>query len=165
MARIEFPEGSNPFAPLLPRRKEDEKKTGKGRGVFHAALARAVDESQTEEGGASALEPFSEAALESLLDDVHTAGEGLKDNPTLDLVQAYKRAVREFVHYVVERSYSLEEKTSGRNVLKRKKYYRIAVIDESLERLAAEILRNQRDRLDILRRIDEINGMLVDLLR
>ena len=33
-----------------------------------------------------------------------------------------------------------------------------------LEKLAAEILRNQRDNLEILRRVDEINGMLVDLM-
>ena len=65
---------------------------------------------------------------------------------------------------MVERSFAVEQKTSGRNILKRNVYFRVSVIDESLEKLAAEILRNQRDNLEILRRVDEINGMLVDLL-
>lgn len=166
MARIDFPEGPNPFAPILPRRPDDDKKAAKGKGVFRTSLAKALEESR--DAGSSAgtfAEGFSDGDLEVLLDKVHESGDKLKDNPTVDLVQAYKKAVRDFVHHVVERSYAIEEKTSGGSILKRKKFYRIAVIDESLERLAAEILRNQRDRLEILRKVDEINGMLVDLLQ
>lgn len=166
MARIDFPEGINPFAhPLLPKRKE-EKKVEKGKGLFRSLLGDKLQESE-EAGAAGGLGglPYSEEALEGLLDSVHAEGDLLKENPTPDRVTAYKKAVRDFMHYVVERSYSLEEKTSGGNILKRKKYYAIAVIDGALERLAAEILRNQRDKLEILRRVEEINGMLVDLVR
>ena len=166
MASIDFPEGINPFGPsYVPRRKEDEKKAGKGKGLFRAVLGKAVDE--TKGGGASGAlggEDFSRADLEALLDGVHEAGDALKGNPSVDLVQAYKKAVRDFVHHVVEFSFSVEQKTSGRNIMKRNVYFRVSVIDESLEKLAAEILRNQRDNLEILRRVDEINGMLVDLL-
>jgi uncharacterized protein YaaR (DUF327 family) len=166
MAGIEFPEGINPFGPsYVPRRKEEEKKVGKGRGPFRTALGKAVEEARAKGDAGSAGGEFSQAELEELLDDVHEAGDRLKQNPTVDLVQAYKKAVRDFVHYVVERSYAVEQKTSGRNILKRNVYFRVSVIDESLERLGAEILRNQRDNLEILRRVDEINGMLVDLLR
>jgi len=66
---------------------------------------------------------------------------------------------------VVERAYGLVEKTSGGNILKRKKFTTVVVVDEKLERLAAEVLSSQRDRLEILRRLDEIHGLLVDLLR
>jgi uncharacterized protein len=162
---IDFPEGINPFGPsYVPRRKEDEKKAGKGKGLFRTALGKAIDD--TKEGRAAGplgSAEFSEAGLEGLLDEVHQAGDALKENPGVDLVQAYKKAVRDFIHYVVERSFALEQKTSGRSILKRNAYFRISVIDDSLEKLAAEILRNQRDNLEILRRVDEINGMLVDL--
>ena len=88
----------------------------------------------------------------------------MKENPTVDLVQSYKRAVRDFVHYIVEHSYALERKESRR--LESRIYFRIAVIDDSLEKLGAEILKNQRDKLEILRRVDEeFNGLLVDLFR
>lgn len=166
MAGIEFPEGVNPFGPsYVPRRKEDEKKVGKGRGPFRAALGKAVEEANAKGDASTANGDFSQAELEELLDDVHDVGDRLKQNPSVDLVQAYKKAVRDFVHYVVERSYAVEQKASGRNILKRNIYFRVSVIDDSLEKLGAEILRNQRDNLEILRRVDEINGMLVDLLR
>lgn len=169
MAAIDFPEGllPNSFVPPgLPRRTEGDRKTGKSKAVFRTALGEALEAEESEAAAAApGIEDFSDAALARLLDDVHGSGDKLKENPTVALVQDYKKAVRDFVHYVVERSYSLEEKTSGGNILKRKKYYRLAVIDESLEKLAAEILRNQRDKLEILRRVDEIYGMLVDLLR
>jgi uncharacterized protein len=165
MAGIDFPEGINPFGPsYVPRRKEDEKKAGKGKGLFRTVLGKAIDETKGGEKAGSASAGFSDADLEELLDEVHGAGDKLKENPNVDLVQAYKKAVRDFVHYVVERSFVVEQKTSGRNILKRNSYFRISVIDDALEKLAAEILRNQRDNLEILRRVDEINGMLVDLL-
>ncbi|HPE36778.1 MAG TPA: DUF327 family protein [Spirochaetales bacterium] len=80
-------------------------------------------------------------------------------------IKGYKKAVRDFVHYVVERAYDVDEHVSGRSVLKRKKFTTVTVIDEKLERLAADVLSAQRDKLDILRRLDEIHGLLVDLLR
>ena len=166
MAGIDFPEGfiPNPWVGAnLPKRTEDGKKTGKGKGVFRTRLSEALGEEAS--ASLSSVGSFSEADLSRLLDEVHDAGDRLKERPTVEVVQAYKRAVRDFVHYVVEKSYAVEEKTSGGSILKRKKFYRIAVIDESLEKLAAEILRNQRDKLEILRRVDEIYGMLVDLLR
>jgi uncharacterized protein len=165
MAGIDFPEGITPFGPsYVPRRKEDEKKAGKGKGLFRTVLGKAVDEAKGS-GASSSLDSqgFSQAGIEALLDEVHEAGDALKENPSVDLIQAYKKAVRDFIHHVVERSFVVEQKTSGRNILKRNAYYRISVIDKSLEQLAAEILRNQRDNLEILRRVDEINGMLVDL--
>lgn len=165
MASVDFPEGITPFGPsYVPRRKEDEKKTGKGKGLFRSVLGKALDESRgSAASGSLDSAGFSESDLDELLDGVHEAGDRLKENPSVDLVQAYKKAVRDFIHHVVERSFAVDQKTSGRNILKRNVYFRVSVIDESLEKLAAEILRNQRDNLEILRRVDEINGMLVDL--
>ncbi len=167
MARIDFPEGPSPFAPIpLPQRKGDEgKKAGRGKGIFRSSLTKALDEKKSAgELGVSPAADYSNGAIGELLDAVHEAGDRLKEHVSIAEVQAYKKAVRDFVHHVVENAWSVEKKTSGGNILKRKEFYRLAVIDESLEKLAAEILRNQRDRLEILRRIDEINGMLVDLL-
>jgi uncharacterized protein len=162
---VEFPDGFNPLGTsYVPRRKEDEKKAGKGRGLFRTVLGKAIDETKEPAAASEASFEFSQAALEELLDGVHQAGDKLKENPNVELVQAYKKAVRDFIHYVVDRSYAVEQKTSGRSILKRNVYFRVSVIDKSLEKLAAEILRNQRDNLEILRRVDEINGMLVDLL-
>ena len=59
---------------------------------------------------------------------------------------------------------ALEEKISGVNILRRKKFTLVKVIDKKLESLAAEVLKNQRDQIGILSAIEEINGLLVNLI-
>ncbi len=105
-----------------------------------------------------------EKILSTLLDDVHSAGDALKEKPLPDNIVAYKNAVRSFVRYVVERTYTVTESVSGGNILKRKKFTQVRVIDEKLEQLAAGILSNQRPQLGLLEKIEEINGLLVDLM-
>lgn len=161
MAKIE---GSNLLAGILAgyqARKTEKKPESKKTGRFSSIL-KDIENEQTDSG--LGLEAFSDAAISELMDNVHSAGEDLKKEQNIDNVQAYKKAVRNFVHYVVERAYTVEEHTSGRNILKRKKFTSIAIIDEKLEKLAAEVMSSQRDRLDILKRMEEIQGLLVDLL-
>ncbi len=102
--------------------------------------------------------------LEGLLDQVHEIGEKVKENPTIANIQEYKKAVRGFLAYVVKHALALEQRESGANILKRKRFTLISIIDQRLERFAAEILAGQREQLEVLRRIDEINGLLIDLL-
>lgn len=162
MAKIDAPDPfSTGFVPGLLGRKPERKKENAKINSFGAALKEASAEATP---AAQGIE-FSEAEASELLDDVHASGDALKRDASAENIKNYKKAVRNFVHYVVERAYAVEEKTSGRNILKRKKFTTVAIIDEKLERLAADVLSAQRDRLDILKRLDEINGLLVDLLR
>lgn len=159
----------NLLASLIPglsgRRPEKKKEPAKSANLkaasFKSSLKKAGEASETELG---ALGPFSSAEAEELLDQVYSSGEELKVDPNPERVLAYKSAVRNFVHYVVSRTYEIDKKTSGGNILKRKDFTTIVIIDEKLERLAAEVLSAQKDKLEILRRLDEIHGLLVDLL-
>jgi len=105
-----------------------------------------------------------EKILEALLDEVHSAGDKLKDKQLPDNIVGYKNAVRSFMKYIVDRSYEVTESTSGGNILKRKKFTQVQIIDQKLEQLAAGILSNQKDQLSLLGKIEEINGLLVDLM-
>ena len=106
--------------------------------------------------------------LSSLLDNVSESGEALKERPFPDNIVRYKEAVRNFMKFVVSRAYKKE--TSKGIIIRKgldvtqKEYTQIQVIDEKLERLAAGILSNQKDKLAILAAVEEINGLLVDLL-
>ena len=102
--------------------------------------------------------------LEELLDMVYEQGAKLKENSDLDNILEYKKAVREFLNKLVDKMVTLEKKISGVNILKRKQFTLVTVIDKKLESLAAEVLRNQRDQIKILSAVEEINGLLVDLI-
>jgi uncharacterized protein len=102
--------------------------------------------------------------IEELLDAVFGAGEALKKSPTLDAIKDYRQRVKDFITYAVAHSIEVEETTSGTNILKRKRFTMVKVIDEKLEALAVSVLSAQKEQLAILAQIDEINGMLVDLV-
>ena len=112
----------------------------------------------------------SEEALTELMDEVHSAGSDLKDRPFHDEILRYKKAVRNFVNYVVENGYELQ-KIDG---IKKKKvirgetrwkdmvYHQVKIIDRKLEELAAAILSGQTTQLERVSKLDEIRGLLVD---
>lgn len=86
----------------------------------------------------------------------------------MSAVLEYKGAVKNFLRYVVSHSLETEVKEGVKftHPLKsQKRYTLIRVVDRKLEQLAAGIIQNQRRQLDILKAVDEIYGLLVDLLQ
>jgi uncharacterized protein YaaR (DUF327 family) len=97
------------------------------------------------------------------MDAVHSAGSDLKERPFPEEILRYKRAVRNFVHYVLENGFKAEKiHTPYRDHRKLKPYTQIQVIDQKLETLAAAILSGQATQLERVSKIDEIAGLLVD---
>jgi len=125
----------------------------------------------TEELGPIKILAPSENAVAELMDAVHSAGSELKERPFPEEIIRFKRAVRNFVHYVVENSYEVE-KVQG---MKKKtvvrgetrwlptRHHQVKVIDQKLEELAAWILSKQTSQLEMVSKLDEITGLLVDL--
>ncbi|HET6452143.1 MAG TPA: DUF327 family protein [Spirochaetia bacterium] len=144
----------------------DKKKAGKREKSQRREFSRLV-ESAAEDGEVSAEDYGDEERrqnIEELLDGVFAAGESLKKTGTMESIKAYRQQVRAFVKFAVAHSLAVEEKTSGASILKRKRFTLVTVIDEKLEALAMSVLAAQRDQMAILAQIDEINGMLVDLV-
>ena len=182
MSNVNFPDGSvpifNPAAygeasaetrktntPALGKSLKN-KKTAEAKNSFVSFFEKAVL------GKVKDL-PVSEDSLHELLDEVHNTGDALSKRPFPPEIKAYKDAVRNFIHYVVENSYDTEEQTGkpkirkqadGIEIQQQKKYTLIKIIDSKLEGMAAAILRGQLNQLEILEKIDEIKGLLVDLL-
>jgi len=95
---------------------------------------------------------------------VYSTGNDLRKNQTSEEVQKYKKAVRNFINFVVKTCFDVERYESSRSIKKRKKFFQIEIIDKKLEKLATEVLINQRDQIAFLAKIDEINGLLIDLI-
>ena len=82
----------------------------------------------------------------------------------MEAIKEYRQQVKAFIKFAVEHSIAVEETTSGANILKRKRFTMVKVIDEKLEALAVSVLAAQKEQLAILAQIDEINGLLVNLV-
>jgi uncharacterized protein len=160
MARIDSL--GEPFQYPVP----DKKKAGKREKTQRREFSRLV-ESAAEEGEVSAEDLGDEErrrSIEEMLDSVFSAGERLKKGHSMEAVKAYRHQVKEFIKFAVAHAFALEEKTSGANILRRKRFTIVKVVDEKLEALAVSVLSAQKDQLAILAQVDEINGMLVNLV-
>jgi uncharacterized protein YaaR (DUF327 family) len=184
MAKIT--EGLPPFNPAAYTVQPGEAKKERLRGGAATEKARPVRFAALLEETREAAEPLppeavsdAEGALQGLLDEVHSSGDDLKQRPFPEEVKRYKKAVRNFLRYIVERGYTTEQQTGIPNSLKpgfnwrrgaaqsrdRTVYTLIQVADRKLEQLAAGILAGQLPQLDLLARVDEINGILIDLVQ
>lgn len=105
-------------------------------------------------------------ALSYLMDQVTLAGDELKKNPYGDTFPKYRQKVAQFFRFVEKRAYDIEEVEVRRTARRPnpKKKYIIKVVDDKLDQLARDILYNQADQLTMLAKVDEINGLLVDLI-
>jgi uncharacterized protein YaaR (DUF327 family) len=108
--------------------------------------------------------PDGRKALEAILDEVHERGERLVQSPTIAHIKEYRKAVQGFLDFVVRHLLTVEEKTSGSNVKKRKRFTQVRMIDQRLEQLVTAVLQNQGKQLDMLERVNEIQGLLVNLI-
>jgi uncharacterized protein YaaR (DUF327 family) len=159
MARIDSLGEASPYH--VPDRKKAQKKE-KGRWrTFSRMVEEATRGSRADDGGAGRRDRRS---VEELLDEVFAAGGTLKLAPTLEAIREYRERVQAFLRHVVDHMLEVEETTSGANLARRKRYTLIRVIDGKLETLAASVISAQREQLGILAQVDEINGMLVDLV-
>lgn len=165
MEKIEFT-GNSPHP-----RNERNKKTGKkyrtsGIGFFDAAGEAESDFSFYLSSAVNDSVP-----IEQLLDDVHTAGERLVEKPFISNIKEYREAVGRFMAYIVKNGFSAESETQTKKYIKNglpfvdeKKWTKVKVVNEKLEKLALYIMQSQKSQLTILKKIEEIEGILVDLL-
>lgn len=173
MDRVDFTAG-NSWLKNEKNKKTDKKSGWKKVGLFGASSG--VSETNGEGSDFSLF--FSSAmvseniSFENLLDDIHQAGEKLIEKPFFTNIKEYRQKVRKFLSYVVKNTYDigteLQTKKYVKNgvpVVDEKKWTTVKVIDEKLEELAAAIFKGQNSQLIILRKVEEIEGILVDLLR
>jgi uncharacterized protein YaaR (DUF327 family) len=168
------------YGGVKPEAKKAGKKTGsrESKGVnFSDVLERSVVDSLGSLGPLSDITP-SEEAVQELLDAVRSTGDDLKQRPLPDEIIRYKKAVRNFLHYVVQNGYAVEEHEGIPNAqkpgykgslwepaAKKAKAFRVVqVVDRNLEQLAAGILAGQVSQLELLAKLEEITGLLVDML-
>ena len=123
--------------------------------------------------------PVSEETVNLLIDEVRSTGDALRNRPFPDEILRYKQAVRNFMHYIVENAYdkSTEAGIPGflkpgfkgpRGTLESRKqiaYTKIQVVDTKLEELAKHLLTSQMTQMEIASRLEEIKGLLIDLMQ
>ncbi|MDR2485923.1 MAG: DUF327 family protein [Treponema sp.] len=169
MVKIDFPDTVSAFFSRPSGFKAEARKArdrSPQKVLFSGLLERITQQRLTVEDPRDIEDlPASEDTVRDLLDEIHSAGDDLKNRPLPEEIKRYKKAVKNFLRYVVKYGYTAEKQVSGANLLKRKNFTIVQVVDTKLEQLAAGILAGQTAQLDILHRLEEITGLLVDLMQ
>ncbi|NLK97919.1 YaaR family protein [Defluviitalea saccharophila] len=102
--------------------------------------------------------------LERMLQDITVQGKKLADHMDVKDLKKYRTLVSDFMNEVVSRSH----KFSRENFLDKRGRHRVygivKKVNNNLDELAQELIKKEKDHLRILEKVDEIRGLLLDIM-
>lgn len=107
----------------------------------------------------SAETVMRQETLDSLLSSVDQTAQDFMRDPSEEKFKAYQQAIREFTRQAMNRAYKVERVFDDKNRL----YTVVREVDEKLARLAEETLSKQTRPMELVARVSEIRGMLLDM--
>lgn len=133
---------------------------------------RPVSSKKAHRGGAPAGPTFSKVLeaerveqidLVQALEEVDEYARRLKESPVYENLLRYKGKVRAVLRYLVQQSYVVTESSFYDPTGRRRLLMMVESIDQKLEELTRDFLNDQTGSLDLVSRLDEIRGLLLDL--
>ncbi len=104
-----------------------------------------------------------QARLSSLMDEITMQGNRISKKKDIKDMRKYRSLIKDFMNEIVSRSHSF----SRENFLDRKGRHRvygiIRLVDETLDELAQELMKEQKDNITILQKIGDIRGLILDI--
>ena len=120
-------------------------------GSFKFTLASHVEEAGLQE------------RLNLMMQEITMQGNKIAKRMDVRDMKRYRSMIKEFMNEIVSRSHSF----SRENFLDRRGRHRvygiIRLVDETLDELAQELVKDEKDHISILGKIGEIRGLLLDI--
>ena len=126
-------------------------KTQQADGSFKFTLTSAIGEAQLQE------------RLNTLLNEITTQGERIAQHMDIRDMKKYRGLVKDFLNEVVNRSHKFSRENFLDHRGRHRVYGIIRLVDETLDELAGELVKDEKDHLGILEKIGEIQGLLLDI--
>ena len=157
----------------MQAKTQREKETSSAQKTRRKTFAGMLEKSQQEQTLIQEGLPVEIAGMELeeaaifLKDAADIAADKLKEHPVPENFSEYRKAVSQFIRYVVKNNYNVvSHKRPGFN--KRRQPFEpqkeIVIINQKLDELAHWLMTSHSDSLAMLEKVDEIKGMLVDLM-
>lgn len=120
-------------------------------GSFKFTLASHIEESELQD------------RLNSLMEDITMQGKRLSKKMDVRDMKRYRGLVKEFINEVVSRSHSFSRENFLDKRGRHRVYGIVKLVDETLDELAKELVKDEKDHIAILGKIGEIQGLLLDI--
>jgi uncharacterized protein YaaR (DUF327 family) len=100
---------------------------------------------------------------EALLDKIDAQGAALKKSPSLEGIKHYRQLAREFMNEAIHHSYQVEADSKWDYSGNRKEYVIVKKVNQFLEELTDTFVSQEKPQIDLIAKLDEIRGLLVDM--
>lgn len=102
--------------------------------------------------------------LKILYDKIEAISSRLKEKLFIEDLLEYKRTVREFLNITINNSHIFYKENSLDRRGRHRVYSLVKKVDNELDELTKDFLNIENNRIKILKRLDDIRGMLIDIL-
>ena len=131
--------------------EEPTKSVDSGDDSFKFTLIRNIEEKDLQE------------KLNSMMEQITVQGDKISKHMDIKDMKKYRELVKGFLNEVVSRSHEF----SRENFLDRRGRHRVygilRLVDKNLDDLAGELVKDEKDHLAIISKIDDIRGLLLDI--
>ena len=125
--------------------------TETGDGTFKFTLASAITDADLQ------------AKVDLLMNDITAQGNRIAQHMDIRDMKKYRGLIKEFMNEIINRSHEF----SRENFLDRRGRHRVygivKLVDKNLDDLASELVKDEKDHLAIVGKVDDIRGLLLDV--
>nr|WP_242986481.1 YaaR family protein [Vallitalea guaymasensis] len=127
-----------------------------------------IDNNNNKEFKFTLLSKIDESSLQDklnmMINDITEQGKKIAKHMDVKDMKKYRELIKDFVNEVVTHSH----KFSRENFLDRRGRHRVygivKLVDRNLDDLAKELIQEEKNNLNILGHVDEIRGLLLDIM-
>ena len=102
--------------------------------------------------------------INNMLKDINVQGRLIAKHMDIREMKRYRGLIKDFLNEIVNRSHKFSRENFLDHRGRHRVYGVIRLIDENLDELAQELVEDEKNQIDILSRIGEIEGLLLDIL-
>lgn len=139
--------------------QERARSDGGGRTAAPKAFADVMQRHQQER-----TQEELQQKLQQKLQDIELQGQRLARSMTVRELKLYRQMVKQFLELTVRRGIGLKDVQAMDRRGRLKRHKLLDEIDEALVAMADELLEKEQGRIELLQRVGDIRGLLINLL-
>ncbi|MGN0329202.1 MAG: YaaR family protein [Lachnospira sp.] len=101
--------------------------------------------------------------LGNMMQEITEQGEKISKHMDIKDMKKYREMVKNFLNEVVNRSHQFSRENFLDKRGRHRVYGIVKLVDKNLDELASELVKDEKDHLAIVGKIDDIRGLLLDI--
>ena len=102
--------------------------------------------------------------LKDMKQEIDEQGKRLGERVDVKEFEKYRRLIREFLDEIVSNGYTFSREDAYASRGKHRYIATVKIVDTKLDELGKEVMKEHADKIEILNKIDDIRGLLLDLM-